>query len=420
MRVTGHTSENVERSGVQADPTDGRFITVDWVRYQLGPRDERTAARTATWIFLVSTVVVTISNVLAPLERSDLVWSTILTVPLVAFGALLAWPAFRYKPALLLVTPLIGVFFIVSLDLSTHDASAGAQVAFCLPVLFASSQLRLLGAVVAAVASITGDAIIVSQLRPSVPGVIDVVNLALVLSLMTGLLVFAGRRQDRLVAMLERQASHDALTGLVTRRVLDEAMERALTMPVVHAGTALILVDVDHFKSINDSYGHPVGDDALKHVAEVLGRHSRPNTVISRLGGDEIAVLLPGCSELVARERAQEFLRTMRESPLLLPGGNLLAVSISLGVAHAPSGESALRELYAAADASLYEAKRGGRGRVGRATVGHPLFESPPQTDASDGLSEGLTDGLLEVRDMLDGVAEGDLGLPGDDRIDHR
>jgi diguanylate cyclase (GGDEF)-like protein len=338
--------------------------------FQLEPRDQRTAARSAAAICLVSALVVIVSNLLVPLPDGTAPMAVALTMPLLVLGGLLSWPRFRYKGALLLVTPLIGVLFIVVIDLATHDASAGAQVAFCLPVLFAASQLRFLGAGLAAVASIAGDALLVQQVRPNSGGVVDVVDLSLVLLLMTGLLVLAGQRQDRLVAMLESRASLDPLTGLVTRRVLDEAVQRALSMPATHAGTGLILVDVDHFKSINDVHGHPVGDDALVHVAEVLGRHSRPDTVISRLGGDEIAVLLPGCTEIGARERAHDFLQTLRDSPLSLPGGGRLTISISVGVAHAPSGESRLRELYAAADASLYEAKRGGRGRVGQTAFG--------------------------------------------------
>lgn len=386
------------------------------MRFQLGPRDERNAARTAAWIYLVSALVILVSNLIVPLSIGVRLRGIVLTLPLLAFGGLLAWPRFRYKAILVALSPLIGVGFTVSLNLATHDVSAGAQVGFCLPVLFGASQLRFIGAGLAAVAAIVGDALVVWRLERNSGGLVDVVDLSLVLVLMTGLLVQAGRRQDRLVALLESQASLDPLTGLVTRRVLDDAVRRALAKPTETAGSALILVDVDHFKSINDTYGHPVGDDALVHIAGVLSRHSRPDTVISRLGGDEIAVLLVGCTEVVARKRAHEFLHAIRDSPLTLPDGDELAISISVGCAHAPSGQSHLRELYAAADASLYEAKRAGRGRVGRSALGLPMFEGPlPET----GL-EGISDGLLKMRNMSNGVLEGNIGSPGDDRIDHR
>lgn len=385
------------------------------MRFQLGPRDEKAAARTAAWIFLVSAIVVTVSNLLTPMPASAQVRLITLILPLLVFGGLLAWPSFAHKSVLLLVSPLLGVFLAVVLNLLTQDASAGAQVAFCLPVLFAASQLRVLGAGLSALAAVVGDALVVAQLRPNAAGVLDLVNVSLVVVLMTGLLAQAGRRQDRLVAQLESRAALDPLTGLVTRRVLDEAVHRSLDPPGCPGGTALILVDVDHFKSINDGYGHPVGDDALVHVAKVLRRHSRPSTVISRLGGDEIAVLLPGCAEVVARDRAHRFLEALMLSPLILPDGRNLTISISIGVAHAQEGEPRLRELYAAADASLYEAKRSGRGRVGRAAQRHPVPTAGPEPD-----SEGLAYGLLEMRNMPAGVIPGKIGLTSDDCLDHR
>ena len=100
--------------------------------------------------------------------------------------------------------------------------------------------------------------------------------------------------QDRLVDALQEQARVDALTGLVNRRSFDEALESALTRPA-GAGTALVLIDVDAFKTINDSHGHPVGDAVLVHLAGVLREQIRTDdAVLSRLGGDELAVLLPG------------------------------------------------------------------------------------------------------------------------------
>lgn len=393
---------------------------MDWLRIQLEPRDPRAAARTAAWIYLVSAAVITGSNLSLPVTggRGARLVALFIPIPLLGFGALLGWPRFRHKRPFLLLSPFLGVGVVVFLDLSTHDSSAGAQVVFCLPVLFAGAQLRFLGACLTAIAAIAGDALVVQQLNATNAGVLDLVDVTLVVGLMTGLLALAGGRQDRLVAMLESQAAQDPLTGLVTRRVLDEAVQRTLSQADGQSGTALILVDVDHFKAINDNYGHPVGDDALVHVAKLLGNHARPDTVISRLGGDEIAVLLPGCTEPLARARAHEFLSAIQENPLVLADGRLLWISISAGLAHVAGGGSRLRDLYAAADASLYEAKRAGRGRVGRSDAGPAsAYSSTAPTGAG---SERLVDGSLEMGDMPDRVLEGDLGLTGDDRIDHR
>ena len=130
-------------------------------------------------------------------------------------------------------------------------------------------------------------------------------------------------------------------------------------------GTSLILLDVDRFKHINDTWGHPAGDAALTHLADVLRSHSRPDTVLSRLGGDELAMLLPGCPYDVALRRAWELVEAVRTSPMTLPHGDQVALSISVGVAHAPVHADSLQGLYTAADLSLYDAKRNGRGRVG-------------------------------------------------------
>jgi diguanylate cyclase (GGDEF)-like protein len=395
---------------------------VEWVLFQLRPRNELVAARTAAWIYLISALVIASSNFILPLDADvgPQIVARVAPIPLVLFAALMAMPSFRHKQPILMITPFLGVGVVLTLDLATLDSSAGAQAGFCLPVLFAASQLRFLAATLTAVGAIAGEALLVARLMPTATGALDVVDVTLVLGLMTGMLVVAGQRQDKLVALLESQASLDPLTGLVTRRVLDEAVRKALSGSANCSGAALILVDVDQFKAINDGYGHPVGDDALVHISRLLTELARPETVISRLGGDEIAVLLPDCTEPVARRRAHEFLHAVRDSPLLLPNGSRLPLSISLGVAHVPTGQSQLREIYAAADASLYQAKRSGRGRVGQPASGHPLFEPPTAVSPADPGSEGLVDGALEMRDMPDGVLQGDVGLTGDDRIDHR
>jgi diguanylate cyclase (GGDEF)-like protein len=220
---------------------------------------------------------------------------------------------------------------------------------------------------------------------------------------MTGLLVEAGRRQDRLVAMLEKQAALDPLTGLLTRRALEAAAARVLGAPAP-AGTALVMVDIDHFKAINDSRGHLIGDDALVQVAAILRRQLPPDAVVGRVGGDEFIALLPGCPQEVARLAAEEFVRVVSCSPLLLPAAAPVPLSVSVGVAHTGRATASLRDLYAAADDALYRAKRAGRGRVGGA-VPVPRAES----EGSRAESEGVADGALEVGDVTHGVLEGDL-----------
>jgi diguanylate cyclase (GGDEF)-like protein len=219
------------------------------------------------------------------------------------------------------------------------------------------------------VALVTGsalavDALTLFALRPPAAALTDLVFVGSVLTVIAMVLTRANRTQDRLVTALREQARVDTLTGLVNRRVFDEALSASVSRHAP-AGTALLLIDVDAFKAINDSHGHPAGDRALVHLADVLRQQVRAeDAVLSRLGGDELAVLLPGCSAAVAARRAEEIGDTVRATPLLLPDGTLLTLSISLGVAHVPPDAGDLTGLYSAADRALYAAKRAGRGRV--------------------------------------------------------
>ncbi len=185
------------------------------------------------------------------------------------------------------------------------------------------------------------------------------------LTLTAAVLARAGVVQDRLVAELRRPAVIDPLTGLATRRVLDDATRIALTAAQARVGTALVIIDVDRFKAVNDTYGH--GVEALTHVVRILTGRSRGHDVVARMGGDELAVLVPGCGYDAAMRRAEDFVAAVNTTPLLLPGGVTVPLSISAGAAHVPENAAGAGNLYSTADAALYAAKRSGRGRVERA-----------------------------------------------------
>jgi diguanylate cyclase (GGDEF)-like protein len=264
-----------------------------------------------------------------------------------------------------LLVALIGVALCCGMNYVTSDPSAGAQAFLAFPVLWAGVNLRRAAVALVTALAIAGNAVVLLHLEPFGNAVSDLGFVGAVLAVMAGMLVRSGETQDRLVAMLHAHATIDSLTGLVNRRVLDGALTEALVTRPSPPGAALVLIDVDSFKTINDRYGHPVGDDALAHIAEVLRAVVRSgDAVLSRLGGDELAVLLPDCPAEVAVRRATEVLDAVRAAPLTLDDGTLLAISVSLGVAHAPTHARGLEELYAAADAALYTAKRAGRGRV--------------------------------------------------------
>jgi diguanylate cyclase (GGDEF)-like protein len=334
----------------------------------LRAREPRTAARSAALILMVCAVAFGGLTTAEESAEGPLVggisWAV---VAIVAAAAL----AFRLLPAewfdrvgALAVAPLLGVVLICSLNVLTHDGSTAAQAFLAFPVLWAASHLRPTSAVVVTTAALLGDGISLFLVRPEAAAAIDFGFFGAVLVVMTVLLIRAGTRQERLVAALQQQAQIDSLTGLVNRRVFDETLEASVRAPV-DFGTALVLIDVDSFKSVNDSHGHPVGDDVLVHLAAVLSQQVRgKDALLSRLGGDELAVLLTPCTADAATQRAQDLLDAVRSSPLELADGTLLSLSISVGVAHLPRNSDDIRALYSAADAALYEAKRGGRGRV--------------------------------------------------------
>jgi diguanylate cyclase (GGDEF)-like protein len=162
-----------------------------------------------------------------------------------------------------------------------------------------------------------------------------------------------------LLADARRAASTDGLTGVANRRSFDRELDRLVRARRAQ-GTpfALVLVDVDHFKSVNDTLGHQAGDEVLQVVAQVLAAAARPGDIAARYGGEEFALLLPGADAATAclvAERARVGLHDVREP---------VAVSASFGVACAPDDGDSPAALVEAADNALIYAKRTGRDRV--------------------------------------------------------
>lgn len=169
------------------------------------------------------------------------------------------------------------------------------------------------------------------------------------------LLVLAHERQARLRA--EREARSDALTGLLNRRGLDEALHAALARQ--GAPLSVLVFDLDHFKRVNDRFGHLTGDAVLREVAALLRANLRGGDLLGRWGGEEFVVLLPGVPACTAHAIAER-LRTRLLAQVSVRGEPITA---SVGVSSATGEDSAL-SLLARADAALYAAKRAGRNRT--------------------------------------------------------
>lgn len=171
------------------------------------------------------------------------------------------------------------------------------------------------------------------------------------------------QRVDELNRALAELATTDSLTGLRNRRAFDHSL--ALELAIVerhHSPLSLLMLDVDHFKRINDRLGHDAGDQVLQMIGQVLSAGARVIDIVARVGGEEFAVLLPNTGAQGALEVAER----MRLAVVQAPPGAHGGVTISIGVVTLQDGETA-SSLYARADAALYAAKEAGRNRVAQA-----------------------------------------------------
>ena len=309
-------------------------------------------------VALVATTATCVGTAIALTGR--VAWPELLaSVSLVVLSATLLLLPLRWAASLVVLAPLAGTAAVVWLDMVSADAGLTGQVFFCVPVIWAASQLRLGGAVLVTAATLAGQAYVVTSLLPRAQALVDIAYMGTLLLLVTAVLARSAAVQSRLVEKLRHQATVDPLTGLVTRRVLDSATARAVAAP--GGVVALVIIDLDHFKSINDTHGHLGGDAALAHVAGLLHANCRDSDVVARMGGDELAVLMPACPPEVAVQRAQVFVDAVREHPLTLDG-QVVPLSVSAGLASAPQDASDAQGLYGRADSALYLAKRAGRG----------------------------------------------------------
>ncbi|OLO09473.1 hypothetical protein BTW08_01915 [Salinicola sp. MH3R3-1] len=171
---------------------------------------------------------------------------------------------------------------------------------------------------------------------------------------------------------LQQLAATDALTGLYNRRALLRAAVKQLRRDR-RASLSVLLIDIDHFKQINDEHGHPVGDQALRTLAQQLGGLMRDNALLGRVGGEEFAVVLPGRSCEAAGLVAERLRAAIADTPLRVNDAVTLSMTLSIGVSQRHEGDS-LKSLMTRADRALYQAKAEGRNRCCQIA-----FEAPPE-----------------------------------------
>jgi diguanylate cyclase (GGDEF)-like protein len=222
-----------------------------------------------------------------------------------------------------------------------------------------------------------GDTLGVLTLCPPAAYPPELVTLAESVAERFGLTLANLRLRDR----LRNQSIRDPLTGLFNRRYLEETLSRELNRAErTSRPLALLLIDIDHFKRLNDTYGHDAGDAALAEVGRLLGRSFRSSDIACRYGGEEFVVVLPEAARGFAATRAEALREAVKELRVSARGAPIQPMSISIGVAHYPDDGRTPEDLVRAADVALYAAKAQGRDRVVVASPGVAslrLLETP-------------------------------------------
>jgi diguanylate cyclase (GGDEF)-like protein len=176
----------------------------------------------------------------------------------------------------------------------------------------------------------------------------------------------------RLREALKAQSIRDPLTGLFNRRYMEESFEREICRADRDGNTiGAIMLDLDHFKHFNDTFGHDGGDVILKEFSDLLLAQTRKEDIVCRYGGEEFLIILPGASLEDTHSRAESMLKAARNIAVSLRGLGLGPISASMGVAVFPKHGTSMRSLILAADEALYQAKTHGRDCV--ISAGMPL-----------------------------------------------
>ncbi|MBZ9557470.1 MULTISPECIES: GGDEF and EAL domain-containing protein [Modicisalibacter] len=207
--------------------------------------------------------------------------------------------------------------------------------------------------------------------------------------------VFRDITQQRLnQARLERMAIYDPLTGLYNREHFIAMLETHLTsLQFTESGIAVLFMDLDDFKPINDGYGHAAGDELLVEVSRRLKRLMRSTDIVARFGGDEFVIALTGMGNGdKASKVAQKIIDDLIQ-PFQLANGELVGISVSIGLAFTNDYRLSTNTLIDSADQAMYEAKLGGKNRIARA---HRYIEARSQ-DAFQRIKEAFEDGELEL-----------------------
>jgi diguanylate cyclase (GGDEF)-like protein len=331
---------------------------------------------------LASSPYILVTGAILPADITlPVVLAVIVVTVVTAGGGAFCWQRPEKMPDFFwIAAPFIATAMVTGMDLVTQDASVGAQVFFLWPVLYTATFLsKRVNYIVIAWVFANESAVVFTMFEPA-RAAPDVLTMMTALT-MAAVVVFTLReRRDQLLAVLESQALADPLTGLPNRRSFDRELAHADAWVRRSGGPlALLTVDVDHFKAINDTWGHAVGDLALQAVATAMRTATRETDIVARLGGDEFVVLLR--CDGVGALRVANAVRSAVAASNDLPGG---PPRLSIGLAVLPDDAQTVEGLLTASDAALYEAKIAGRDRVASpTTVGGSAPAASPHPSAN-------------------------------------
>jgi diguanylate cyclase (GGDEF)-like protein len=268
---------------------------------------------------------------------------------------------------------MIGALLLVfSLDRATGDAPV--QHLYYVPIILAGLRFRVRGGILAALSAIALYHAANPHLLTFRYGESDLIQIVLFL---TAGVITAKLTHD--ADRLRRLALTDDLTGLHNLRSFETQLAMmARASREKQASFALIVLDVDRLKSLNDQYGHLIGAEAVRTVGRIIGQRLPPDAFACRYGGDEFAIAIPRCTPVLVDQVAEDLCRAVRDTAPLLSGHRFAAgtLSISVGASCAPLDRDATSQawssrdvevgeaLFRAADAALYRAKADGRNRV--------------------------------------------------------
>jgi diguanylate cyclase (GGDEF)-like protein len=338
-------------------------------------RDLHGASRAVAYLTLAAAPYVFVTSYLDPSITLVTLIIAILISVLMAVTGVVCWRRPTALPrSFWYFAPVLASLVVAGLNFATHDASTGSQLFYLWPILYAANFLSRRGMYLNLLLVCAGDAATVFVVLGPQRGASDWVAMALAMTMSATVVYSLRTRADKLRDVLEQQAHADHLTGLANRRYFDEALAGASAWARRTGGSlALLTIDLDHFKTINDTFGHAEGDRVLQAVAGAMRAVAGDTGVAARLGGDEFVMLLRtgrtgalGIADALAAAIAEQS---------SLPGG---PPGVSIGIAVLSGDAGTVEDLVAASDAALYDAKTSGRGRVSVAGARHNVDQKMP------------------------------------------